>query len=197
MRLSKTTWLLAAGGMTLGVFGVAAAQTGAAAPAASGQPQVAAIQAPREIDLPPDQQLALARQFVGRMEQSSTAIRAQLEQARSARDVVKSLCLNDKLNQINVAKRSAADRLATLQAAADANDKDRAKHEFMLMQELRDRADQIVKEANQCIGEEAGFIGETEVSLDVDPNIPDNDPDQLGVDPDIISEPPVESSPRM
>jgi hypothetical protein len=52
-----------------------------------------------------------------------------------------------------------------------------------------------VKEANQCIGEEAGFIGESQVSLQVDPNIPDNNVDQLGSDPEIISEPPVLASP--
>jgi len=57
--------------------------------------------------------------------------------------------------------------------------------------------DQLVKEANQCIGEEAGFIGESQVSLQVDPNIPDNNTDQLGSDPEIISEPPVLPSPTM
>jgi len=65
----------------------------------------------------------------------------------------------------------------------------------MILQVLKDRVDQLVKEANQCIGEEAGFIGESQVSLQVDPNIPDNNTDQLGNDPEIISEPPVLASP--
>jgi hypothetical protein len=65
----------------------------------------------------------------------------------------------------------------------------------MILQVLKDRVDQLVKEANQCIGEEAGFIGESQVSLQVDPNIPDNNTDQLGSDPEIISEPPVLASP--
>jgi hypothetical protein len=194
MRFGKTTWSVGVVVLTLSVFGAAFAQTGGA-----GQtpPPAASVAAPREVDLPPQQQLALARQYVAKMDQNAIAIRSMLEQARAARDVVKTLCLNDKLNQINVAKRSAADRVTTLAASADANDKDRSRHEFMLLQELRDRADQIVKEANQCIGEEAGFIGETEVVLSVDPNIPDNDPDQLGLDPEIISDSPVLSSPRM
>jgi hypothetical protein len=193
MRFGKTTWSVGVAVLTLSVFGAAFAQTGGA-----GQPPPAAsVAAPREVDLPPQQQLALARQYVAKMDQSAIGVRSMLEQARAARDVVKTLCLNDKLNQINVAKRSAADRVTTLAASADANDKDRSRHEFMLLQELRDRADQIVKEANQCIGEEAGFIGETEVVLSVDPNIPDNDPDQLGLDPEIISDSPVLSSPRM
>ncbi len=197
MRLIKMTGLLVAGAMTLGVFSVAAARTGGVlSPKASifGAP-AAAIEAPREVDLPPEQQLALAKGYVARMDASIATVRAALEQARAARDVVKTLCLNDKLNQIDVATRSGKDRASTLQAAVTGHDKDRARHEFMILQVLKDRVDQLVKEANQCIGEEAGFIGESQVSLTVDPNIPDNNTDQLGDDPEIISEPPVLASP--
>jgi hypothetical protein len=197
MRLNKLTGLIVAGALTLGVFSVAAARTGGVlGPKASlfGAP-AAAIEAPREVDLPPEQQLSLAHQYVGRMDQSTTTVRTSLEQARAARDVVKTLCLNDKLNQIDVAVRSGKDRAATLQSAVSGHDKDRARHEFMILQVLKDRVDQLGKEANQCIGEEAGFIGESQVSLQVDPNIPDNNVDQLGSDPEIISEPPVLASP--
>jgi len=193
MRLTKTTWSVAVAAMTLGVLSAADAQTGSTGTA--GPAPTAGVQAPREVDLPPEQQLAMARQYVTRMDQDAVGIRQQLEQARAARDVVKTLCLNDKLNQIDVAKRSAADRVTTLQAAVDSKDQDRARHEFMLLQELHDRADQIVKEAAQCIGEEAGFIGETDVKLEVDPEIPDKDPDEFGIDPDVISELPPVSSP--
>jgi hypothetical protein len=197
MRLIKMTGLLVAGAMTLGVFGVAAARTGSAlSPTAGlfGAPS-AAIEAPREVDLTPEQQLSLAKGYVARMDQSVLTVRAALEQARSSRDVVKTLCLNDKLNQIDVASRSAKDRSATLTSAVSAHDKDRARHEFMILQVLKDRVDQLVKEANQCIGEEAGFIGESRVSLTIDSNIPDNNTDKLGDNPEIISEAPVLASP--
>jgi hypothetical protein len=199
MRLNKLTWSLLAGAMTLSVFGVAAARTGSLL----GAPRhylfaatSADIQAPRDIDVPQDQQLNLGRSSVMRMDQATTTVRSMLEQARAA-DVVKSLCLNDKLNQIDVASRSAKDRLTALQGAVDGKDKDRSRHEFMILQVLKDRVEQLVKEANQCIGEEAGFIGESHVSLEVDPSIPDNNPADLGHDPEIISEPPVLSSPTM
>jgi hypothetical protein len=199
MRLIKMSGLLAAGAMTLGVFGVAAARTGSVlAPNNSlfGAP-AAAIEAPREVELPPEQQLSLAHTYLGKMDQGATTVRAALEQARAARDVVKTLCLNDKLNQIDVANRSAKDRSTTLQAAVSSHDRDRARHEFMILQVLKDRVEQLVKEANQCIGEEVGFIGESLVSLTIDPGIPDNNTDQLGNDPEIISEPPVLASPLM
>jgi hypothetical protein len=199
MRLIKLSGLLAAGAMTLGVFGVAAARTGSVlSPRSSlfGAP-AAAIEAPREVDLPPEQQLSLAHSYLSKMDQGTTTVRAALEQARAAKDVVKTLCLNDKLNQIDVATRSGKDRATTLQSAVSSHDRDRARHEFMILQVLKDRVEQLVKEANQCIGEEAGFIGESLVSLTVDPNIPDNNTDQLGNDPEIVSEPPVLASPVM
>jgi hypothetical protein len=212
MRLNKITGSLLAGAMTLSVFGVATAQTGkvlgataskllaapgvlAAAGATAGADADADLRAPRPVDLPLTQQVTLARQFVARMEQSSTTVRAQLGQARAARDIVKSLCLNDKLNQIDVVSRSAKDRATTHQSAVDGKDKDRAGHEFMILRVLNDRIEQLVKEANQCIGEDEGFIGDSKVSLSVDPNIPDDNRDQLGSDTSIISEPPSLSSP--
>jgi hypothetical protein len=205
MRLNKMTWSLLAGAMTLSVFGVAAARTSAVLDATRASllarrllaATTADIQAPREVDLPPEEQTSRAKQYVLQMDQSTTTVRTMLDQARAARDVVKSLCLNDKLNQVDVATRSAKDRATTLQSAVDGKDKDRARHEFMILQVLKDRIDQLVKEANQCIGEEAGFIGESQVSVDIDPNIPDNNPSQLGADPEVVSEPPVLSSPTM
>ena len=106
MRLIKMTGLLVAGAMTLGVFGVAAARTGSVLrPNNSlfGAP-AAAIEAPREVDLPPEQQLSLAHGYIAKMDQSTTTVRAALEQAREAKDVVKTLCLNDKLNQIEIGR---------------------------------------------------------------------------------------------
>ena len=179
--------------MTLGVL--ASAQTAGPPPGAPAP--LVQTQSARDLDLTPEQQVALAQQYLSGMDQSTTSIRAMLEQARAARDVVKTLCLNDKMNQTDVASRSARDRVTSLQAAASSTDKDRARHEFLIIQLLRDRVSELVKEANQCIGEEAGFIGESQVTTDIDQNIPNNNPDQLGFDPDIVSEPPTLSSPYL
>ena len=61
------------------------------------------------------------------------------------------------------------------------------------IQVLRDRVRSLVAEANQCIGEETGFIGESQVTVQIDPTIPD-DPSAYPNDP-IISQPPVIASP--
>lgn len=197
MRLKSLKWSLVAVGMTLSVLSVAAVGSNGllGMPAKNFLAAAASVQTEREVDLSPEQQMAMAKGFMAKMDQGSTTVRTMLEQAQAARDVVKAMCLRDKLMQIDVVKRSARDRVLTLQSAVDAKDKDRARHEFMILQALLDREEQLVKEANQCIGEELGFIGESEVTMQVNPDIPDNNPDELGEDPDVISETPPVVSP--
>jgi hypothetical protein len=122
--------------------------------------------------LSPQDELAQADSILMRMDQASGTVRRQLERARSARDVVKSLCLNDKLSQIDVATRSAKDRQGALQAAVQRKDAELSNHEFTIMTVLRQRAEQLGAEANQCLGEEVAFVGQTQVSTEVSPGMP-------------------------
>lgn len=168
-------------------FGVAAAQQ--AAPAAP-PPQIGVK---KDVNLTPEQMQAQAGKYLPEMEQGASFVRKQLADARQANDVVKVLCLDDKLNQIDVAIRSARDRVPLLNAAVGQKDADQAKHEFSVIDTLRDQVRKLVAEANQCIGEETSFIGDQELTVDIDPGIPD-DPSQFPDDP-LISQPPVISSP--
>ena len=61
---------------------------------------------------------------------------------------------------------------------------------------LRDRVRALVSEANQCIGEETDFLGDSRVIVEIDPNIPDTDPTEFPENP-LISTPPVLSSPTI
>jgi hypothetical protein len=191
MRLRKTGWVVATTLVLVGGFGVAGAQPAAPPPAAPA----AETGAQRDVTLTPEQMLAEAERNLPEMERGGTVVRRQLEQAREARDVVKVLCLNDKLNQIDIAARSARDRLTSLRAAAGRKDADRSKHEYTVIQVLRDRVRALLVEANQCIGEEAGFAGDSQITVDIDPSIPEEDPSRPPNDP-IISNPPVVGSPN-
>jgi len=90
---------------------------------------------------------------MARMEQASRVVQRQLGAAREARDVVKTLCLNDKLSQMDVARRSVVDRCLQVQAAAQRNDKEVAGHNFTIATVQAQRSQQLAAEANQCIGE--------------------------------------------
>lgn len=196
MGLTKKSWAVAAGITVVSALGVATAQT----PAPAGAPPPPEVGAQRDVALTPAQMSVEADNYMARMDQGAAGVRAQLTQAREQRDVVKVLCLNDKLNQIDVAIRSARDRMATLKGAAGRNDLDRSRHEFTVIQVLRDRVQALVAEANQCIGEETGFIGDSQVTVNIDPSIPDTDPAETPDDPfvsppPVLSEPPIPSSP--
>jgi hypothetical protein len=126
----------------------------------------------RQVNLTPAEELSQSEGFIVRMDAARTGVRRQLETARAQRDVVKTLCLNDKLNQLDVAVRSARERREALQAAVQRSDTDLANHEFTILSVLRQRGDQLTAEANQCIGQEAAFVGDSAVQATVEPGIP-------------------------
>jgi len=103
--------------------------------------------------------------------------------------VVKTLGLNDKLNQLDVALRSATERKRALDLAAGRGDKDLTNHEFTILSVLYQRAEQLDAEAKQCIGKEVGFVGESSTTMDVDPGMPDEDPTEYPVPPQIFEPP--------
>lgn len=148
---------------------------------------------PEPSALTPAEMVVQAKGFLPQMDRAATAVRRQLAIAREQKDVVKSLCLNDKLNQIDLATRTATDRIAGLEAAATANDAERSKHQYTVILVLKDRVTALVSEANQCIGEETGFIGDSNVTVTVE-DVPDTDPSEIPDFP-ITSIPPITSPP--
>src|SRR5262249_47161579 len=144
----------------------------------------------RQVNLTPAEELSQTDAALARIDSSRTVVRRMLETARAQRDVVKTLCLNDKLNQIDVAIRSARERRQSLEAAANRNDADLANHEFTILSVLRQRTDQLTAEANQCIGQEAGFVGESAVTSTIDPGLPKEDPSEYPNN-NVIVDPPA------
>src|SRR5207247_1185240 len=99
----------------------------------------AAVSTQRQVNLSPAEQVAQADAFIARMGTTGSTVRHKLEEARAQRDTVKTLCLNDKLNQIDVATRSAQDRRTALEQASSRKDGDLANHEYTILTILRQR----------------------------------------------------------
>jgi hypothetical protein len=189
MRASIKAWSLLAAGGVLCCFGVALAQSDAPSPSIE-------VNSQQDANLSLPQMLQRAQQYKPMMDNDAAAVQRQASEAKQQHDVVKALCLSDKLSQIHVAVSTASGRVDTLSSAVSHNDADRAKHEFTIIQVLKDRSSALVAEANQCIGEETGFIGDSTVTVTIDPAIPATDPSEFPNDP-VVSEPPVLSSPTM
>jgi hypothetical protein len=189
MRKRATLRWIATAALVLGAAGSATAQQPAGA--GGGGASDAQMGFQRTPQLSPQEQLSQAGSILSRMDQAAATVRRQLEQARAARDVVKTLCLNDKLSQIDVAIRSARDRQASLQAAAQRNDTELSNHEFTILTVLRQRSEQLTAEANQCIGEEVAFVGATQVVTSIEPGLPGGDMTEYPpTDPTLVTGPP-------
>lgn len=147
-------------------------------PAAGEGASEASASAPRAADLSMEQQLAQVSAYLSEMESVRARVRRELERARRERDVVKTLCLDDKLNQIDVALRSAGERKRAHELSAKRGDTDLANHEFTILTVLHQRVLQLDTEANQCIGKEVSFIGETSVKHSIDGDMAPEDPSE-------------------
>lgn len=156
------------------------------------QPADASAGLGRQVQLSPAEQLSQSESFLARMDASRSTVRRMLADSRQQRDVVKTLCLNDKLNQIDVAVRSARERRQALELAVKRNDTDLSNHEFTILTVLRQRVDQLSSEANLCVGQEGVFIEGSTVTATIDPTLPD-DPSQYP-DLDTVITPPACSS---
>lgn len=158
--------------LVVGLSGSATAQQ-------QGRTQQPLFDADAEVGFERRPQLSFAEELsqgdisVGRIDAAAGAVRKQLEVARAVEhDSVKTLCLNDKLSQLDVAYRSARDRRGDLASAVQRTDSELATHEFTILTVLRQRAEQLGAEAQQCIGAEVAFVGQTAVSADVNPTLP-------------------------
>ena len=158
------------------------------ASAQNEEPQ-AGTELSRQVSLSPQEQLATAQQYGRQMEQVRATVQQQLEEARQERDIVKTLCLNDKLNQVDVAIRSAEDRTASLESAVGRGDTDLSNHEFTIISVLFQRTQSLAAEANQCIGKEIGIVGESSTTMDVDPDLPYDDSSEYPLPPNILAIP--------
>jgi hypothetical protein len=169
MRIPSTIkWALVVG------FVAVAAGTAAAQPAAGGGANNATSQVPfqKKTSLTPEEQLAEGTKHIARMEGAGNGVRKMLMDARKQRDVVKTLCINDKLSQIDVAIRSGKERQSQLGDSVKRKDVDLSNHHYTIITVLRQRTEQLVAEANQCIGEESAFVGDTKTIVQIDPQIP-------------------------
>jgi hypothetical protein len=194
MRFIIKPWAIAClAVVTLTGVGAAVAQEG-------GEPTPPAgtrdVKGGADVSLSPPQMLERVRTMVPQMELQRGIVVGQLAEAKRKKDVVKALCLDDKSKQMKLATDTAKDRVLDLTAAVSQGDGDRSKHEFTVVQVLHDRVQTLVAEAQQCIGEETGFVGNSDVIVDIDSAIPNADPSGFPDDP-LVSEPPVLSSPTL
>jgi hypothetical protein len=178
----------------VGAFVILAAGSATAQPSGGGAPAGGNAQLgfEKKQQLTPQEAAAQAATILARLDQAASTVRHQLDSARQQRDIVKSLCLSDKLSQIDAAARSCRDRNTALQAAVQRNDIELSNHEFTIMSVLGQRGNQLIAESNQCIGQDMSFVGQTEVSTEVSNTLPAEEGEPGGLTFAIVPPPPLQ-----
>jgi hypothetical protein len=132
-----------------------------------------------------------ARDYMQKMSDTEKRIKTLADKAQRKKDVLMLECVNDKLiktgGHIAVANKSKAE----LDSAISRNDAGARQHEFTRMTILYQKVVVLGTEAENCVGEDASYVGQQQVDVEVDPSIPDEDPTQPVLPlPDVTRPPP-------
>jgi len=135
-----------------------------------------------------------AHEYQQGMNQVLTRIHVLEEMARKQKDIIKLNCVMDKEVQAKVNVGIAEQALTALQENVARADEGGRTHEFTRLTIINQKVMVLGAEAENCIGEDLSFVGATRVDLDIDPNIPRDDPTQPGVPTTPIDRPPAAST---
>jgi hypothetical protein len=148
--------------------------------------------------LSPQAALTQARDYLSKMKETHNRVRGLQDRARRKKDVLMLNCVNDKSVQITghlaVADNEAGGTIQRINAAVAGDTKYDRKHEFTRMTILYQKVVVLGTEAENCIGEDASYVGATKIEVEVDPNIPEEDPTQPQLPLPDVTRPP-EASP--
>ena len=125
-----------------------------------------------------DEMINQSRQYQQSMGQILQRIQALQETARKQKDIIKLNCVADKLVQTKVNVSIADQAMTALQENVARSDEGGRTHEFTRLTIINQKVLVLGAEAENCIGEDLSFVGATRVDIDIDPNIPRDDPTQ-------------------
>jgi len=168
---------------------VAGDATGAPAPA---DVDLSVAQKP---NLTPEEMVAQARQYQQGMGLVLQRIQTLQETARRQKDIIKLNCVADKLVQTKANVGIADQALNALQDNVARADEGGRTHEFTRLTIINQKVQVLGAEAENCIGEDLSFVGATRIDVDVDPNIPRDDPTQPATPVTAIDRPPPDRAP--
>jgi hypothetical protein len=162
-------------------------------PGSGGEVDISVGQKPT---LTVDEMISQSREYQQGMGQVIKRIQTLQETARKQKDIIKLNCVADKLVQGKVNVSIADQALTSLQENISRADEGGRTHEFTRLTIINQKVTVLGAEAENCIGEDLSFVGATRIDVDVDPNIPKDDPTQPGVATTNIDRPPASSTYR-
>jgi hypothetical protein len=167
----------------LGVLGDVSAQRGAPAAGETGTETGAENEKP----MTREEKRAWVEQKTADAYKIHSRVRSMLEQARKEKDTIKIACLTDKLTQIEVNLEGLEDRRPAFNEALAGGDEAGAEHQLTLLRIYVSRIENLMAEAESCVGEGDVVVGESENSVTIDDDITLEDPTEpvdigIGID---------------
>ena len=138
--------------------------------------------------------ISQSRQYQQSMGQVLSHIQSLQETARKQKDIIKLNCVSDKLVQAKVNASIADQAMTALQENISKSDEGGRTHEFTRLTIINQKVTVLGAEAENCIGEDLTYVGSTRIDVDVDPNIPRDDPSQPGAPTTAVERPPAASA---
>jgi hypothetical protein len=145
-------------------------------------------------NMSPSEMSQQAADYMLKMRSTETRATKLQDDARKRKDVIKLNCVSDKLVQIKGHIAVANQTMTGLSTAIARSDSPAGQHEFTRMTLIFQKVSVLGTEAENCIGEDASYVGETKVDVDIDPNVPSEDPTEPQLPLPDVSRPP-EASP--
>lgn len=115
----------------------------------------------------------------GMLTEMRASLRSSLDliaQARRQKDVVRLNCLNDRVTPMKGVLKVAEDAAQGLQEQAASGDLEAARGSYTKIALARERIATLRVQAQNCVGAESYYGGDTEVTTDVNPQLAGGDP---------------------
>lgn len=172
---SLRSWLIA---LVVATAGTAAAQD----PEVSSRSELSAASGPAQgIDLSAEKMFEQAKLYVQKMQSAIKRGDKQRQEVQEQKDLVKLNCLNEKMTQAAEHVREAEHALSELADAVVNSDSVSRQHEFTRLRILHQKVLVLSAEANNCAGEDSGFVGPEKHDVEVDLSVPGGDPTDPGL----------------
>jgi hypothetical protein len=123
-----------------------------------------------------EEQATQANAYITKMKSTQVHVSKMAGKARKDKDIIKLNCVNDKLIQIKGHLNLAERGRDSLKVAAQRRDDGARQHEFAKLTITYQKVVVLGQEAEACIGEDISFVGKTKVEVEMDKDIPQEDP---------------------
>src|SRR5262245_16721187 len=135
----------------------------------------------KRAEISPNDMVRQVAEYRSKMEDMLKHIVQLQDQAKRQKDVIKLNCVNDKELQLKAVLNIADEANNNLVTAIARGDEADRYHQFGRITLAFQESQRVASEADQCVGEDLTFLGQTTVTVE-EPRIPE--------DPTVLDEPP-------